>query len=627
MAFDRGSTIAPLAHSDSHPGAPHLRYLPGLDGLRALAVVAVFAYHANLPWAPGGFLGVEVFFALSGYLITALLLEEWRRDGQIDLVGFWVRRARRLLPALLLLLAVVGAGSALLLPGARDRVGRELLAALGYVTNWQLILTEGSYFSTIERPSPLRHLWSLAVEEQFYLLWPIALRAMLRRWPRSTVTLATITGAAASAALMAALHQPGADPLRVYYGTDTRAAGFLLGAALALLWSPQQSTKLPPRLADGLGIVALGCLIWSAVRVTEFMPLLYSGGFALIALLTAVVIVAATHPRASLMAALLELGPLRWVGVRSYAIYLWHWPILALSRPFLDVPFGGAALLILQAAATLLLADLSYRYVELPLRHGRPPAWLRHWMERLAPARRWAGPLVLGVAVLALAIAVFRRQADVPQTFAATRLLPTAEVRAPTPVTVVRIVPIGMPTLRAPPGFVTPTPSPLPTITPTPSPVPIGPVTAIGDSVMLGASGALAEAVDAIEIDAAVSRHTASVIEILHGRAAAGTLAETVLLHTGNNGPIGAEEFDALMAAAGDRTVLLVTIKVPRWWEGPNNAVLAEGASRYPNAHLVDWYGASVNRPELFAGDGYHLTGDGAALYASLVLAALHETR
>src|SRR5918992_2342578 len=247
---DAGQAGASAHHagpSGRTTGVIGLPYAPGLDGLRALAVIAVLLYHAELSWLPGGFLGVEVFFVISGYLITALLLTEWWQHGRVDLKRFWIRRARRLLPALYLLLAVTLAYAVLFLPGEVAGLRGDVIAALGYVTNWYLVLGNESYFEAIGRPSLLKHLWSLAVEEQFYLLWPPVLALGLgvgaTRWRERRVLLVALAGAAASALLMALLYRPEVDPSRIYFGTDTRATGLLIGAALAFAWTPWPSAQ------------------------------------------------------------------------------------------------------------------------------------------------------------------------------------------------------------------------------------------------------------------------------------------------------------------------------------------------------------------------------------------------
>src|SRR5215216_3066952 len=418
------------------PVTPEVRlpYSPGLDGLRALAVIAVLLYHADLAFIPGGFLGVEVFFVISGYLITALLLAEWQRRGRIDLKNFWIRRARRLLPALYVLLIVCLAYAVVFLPGEVAGLRGDVVAAVGYVTNWYLILGHESYFEAVGRPSLLKHLWSLAVEEQFYLIWPpvlafgLAIGATRLRYRR--VLILALGGATAAAVAMALLYQPGVDPSRIYYGTDTRVSGLLIGATLAFLWMPRPSPEETNfhrnfgsgrfrrrwswiLLLDVVGIAALGALIWFCLHLGEFQPFLYRGGLVAVALATAALIAAIAHPQARVGSRLLAWRPLRWIGERSYGIYLWHWPVFMVTRPDLDVPFDGVPLLALRLGATVVLADLSYRFVETPIRRGAlGRAWKklreaegpRRWQLRL----QWAGalvPILASLALLGIAVA------------------------------------------------------------------------------------------------------------------------------------------------------------------------------------------------------------------------------
>ena len=306
---------------------PRLAHIPAIDGLRALAVASVFAYHADVGWARGGFLGVDVFFVISGFLITALLLAEWRRDAWLDVVDFWKRRALRLLPAVLVLLVGVWVVVPLLAPEQGGRLQGDVRAALTYVSNWRLIFEHQSYFEAAGRPPVLQHLWSLAVEEQFYLVWPLVLWAGLavRRTARRLVWW-IVAAAVASAALMATLYEPGTDPSRVYYGTDTRAAAILLGAALACVWKPA-ATKRPPRRAGrvilGLaGLASLGGLAWCVTTLHQFHDSLYRGGFLGVAGLSAVLIAVVAHPATPFIGAVLGSRPLVWLGKRSYGIYL-----------------------------------------------------------------------------------------------------------------------------------------------------------------------------------------------------------------------------------------------------------------------------------------------------------------
>src|SRR5580658_8636610 len=371
------------------------RYMPGLDGLRALAVLAVIAYHEGFGWASGGLLGVGVFFTLSGFLITSLLIEQWAGRGRIKLGDFWLRRARRLLPALFVMLAVVTAWVTIAgrarLANLRGAVG----AAAGYFSNWYYISRSQSYFSRFAPPQPLDHLWSLAVEEQFYVLWPILLMGGLllaRRRGQAAprwLIVPTAVLTAVSVFLMAHLYQPGLDPTRVYEGTDTRAFGLLIGAMLALAWPVGRAVKpsLVGRwLIDAVGIaglITIGVMIW---RVGEYSPFAYRGGLVLLSFAT-VAVVAGTAVPGTMVGLALGCRPLRWIGARSYGIYLWHYPVIVLTTPPNTKPDLVRATL--QIGAAIGLAALSWRFIEEPIRHG---AIERYWARlRTAGSRRPEG--------------------------------------------------------------------------------------------------------------------------------------------------------------------------------------------------------------------------------------------
>jgi peptidoglycan/LPS O-acetylase OafA/YrhL len=339
----------------------------------------------DLGWAQGGLLGVGVFFTLSGYLITDLLLGQYERTGGLQLADFWLRRARRLLPALFVMLTAVVAWVTLLdrslLPAVRGAVG----ASAVYVTNWWLIAQHSSYFAQFAPPSPLGHLWSLAVEEQFYLIWPWLLWIGLR-WKRKgagsyrRLAAASLLLAAASAVAMALLYRPGYDPTRVYDGTDTRAFALLIGAALAFVWP---STKLPVEVdrrsrwvLDGAGVAGLAVFAVLVWRTSEYSPFLYRGGLVLLSFATALMVASAASP-ASRFGRILGGESLRWLGVRSYGIYLWHFPIIVLTTPAAggDTPSRR----VLQLAAIIGCAAVSWRYIEEPIRHGALSKW---WAQR-----------------------------------------------------------------------------------------------------------------------------------------------------------------------------------------------------------------------------------------------------
>jgi peptidoglycan/LPS O-acetylase OafA/YrhL len=355
------------------------RYMPGLDGLRAIAVLAVIFFHLDFGWAPGGLLGVGIFFTLSGYLITDILLGQYARRGTIRLGRFWLGRARRLLPALFLMLLIVIAWVTIFGPAQPDQFRKSVVSAIFYVNNWQQIAANVSYFARFAPEQPLNHLWSLSVEEQFYIFWPFILLIGLKlirdrdgNGLRPKLAIWTLGLAIVSSIEMAILYHPSLDPSRVYYGTDTRAAGLLFGAALAMVWPSRRLSKKitfqARRNLDLLGCVGLLIIAIMVWRTGEFSQFLYRGGFVVLSLATVMVLMPLAHP-ACRLGSVVGCRPMRWIGVRSYGIYLWQTPIIVLTSP---QGHHGQNLLrdLLQIAATFIVAALSWRFVEEPIRHG-----------------------------------------------------------------------------------------------------------------------------------------------------------------------------------------------------------------------------------------------------------------
>lgn len=692
------------ANADTRGRTGRIPYQRGLDGLRSLAVLAVVLYHSGWQWAVGGYLGVEVFFVISGYLITTMLYTEWRNQGSVRLGQFWLGRARRLLPALVLLLLGTLAYAVLMMPHEVARLRSDALAATAYASNWYMVLARQSYFETVGRPSLLRHLWSLAVEEQYYIVWPIAFALLMRLGKRRLTVAVTILAAIGSSVLMAMLYWPGLDPSRVYYGTDTRAAGLLIGSALALLLVPRAAggDQRPPRSLwlDGGAAVALLALVACLALLDDGLAYLYQGGFAVVALLTAATIAGAVHPRARLLPATLGWRPFRWLASRSYGVYLWHWPVFVATRPHVDVPLDGVPLLLLRLGITLVCAELSYRLVEMPVRSG---ALARSWRRMLAGGGwrglgerfAWVSAVASASVCLAmLGVSVGSAQPPAPPEYLrleridtlsrSSRQAPPAMVVAepagprptptpeslPAPVTPTAVADTGLPAAAmtatvaivteepplpiavsatpSPPALDTtwtespiaagdglpvplptatePPPEPTATPTPAPAPLPAARVSAVGDSVMLGAADALTAEIGDIGIDAEVSRQAAAIIEVLTARRDAGELGEAVVVHIGNNGKFTAKQFDEVMEVLGEeRWVVFINCKVPREWEGTNNTVIAEGVGRFANAALADWNAASIDHPEYFWDDGIHLRPDGQKAYAELVMQALAQ--
>lgn len=373
------------------------RYMPGLDGLRAIAVLSVIAFHLGFGWAPGGLLGVGIFFTLSGYLITDILLSQLSARGKIKLGSFWLGRARRLLPALFVMLAIVVAWVTVFGPAQPDQFRKAVLSAVFYVNNWEQILANVSYFARFAPEGPLNHLWSLSVEEQFYILWPFLLLLgvkLVRERPlpsglRPRLALVTLALAVVSSIEMAILYHPSLDPSRVYYGTDTRAGGLLFGAALAMVWPSRRLshriTADARNLLDGLGIlglVVIAIMIW---QVGEFDSFLYQGGFVVLSLATVLVLMPLAHP-ACRLGTWLGVRPLRWVGVRSYGIYLWQTPIIVLTLTTKSARSESLVTKVLQVAAIFAVAALSWKFIEEPIRHG---ALGRFFARRRAVGWKW----------------------------------------------------------------------------------------------------------------------------------------------------------------------------------------------------------------------------------------------
>ena len=618
--------------SSTNGAAAHARlgYIPALDGVRALAVAAVLVYHGDLGWFSGGFLGVDVFFVLSGYLITSVLLDAWRRNGgSLGLGRFYLHRARRLLPALLVMITVTSAYVVVFLPDEASKLRGGVVASFGYVTNWYLIFHQQSYFSAIGRPPMLQHLWSLAIEEQFYLLWPLLLGLALKLWRPSRVKLAVTILAAAgvSALLMGLLYRAGSDPSRVYYGTDTHSSGLLIGAAMAVLLPPWQLRgrlgRWAPIALDAIGFAGLLVLVWCFVNVSEFDSSLYRGGYLVFACVAAVVVLVAVHPATTITSGLLGTSPMVWIGKRSYGIYLWHWPVFLVTRPGIDVPLTGIPLFVLRVGITVGLAAASYRFVEVPIRSGalgRRLAALRAALRQSSMLQRRrvrtrlgfaAVAVVVTTALLGIGLAV-AQPAPRPPGFPskAANIAITTTTGAPHAST---------PTSPAPAAAAPAHSAPATTLTP----IPNAQVTAIGDSVMLGAESSLHRFLgDRLQMDANVSRHFSEGLDVVRRLHDAGQLGDEVIVHLGTNGSVPEDQLDEMMLLlSGVKRVVLVNTRVDRPWEQPDNDAIAAAVPRYPNAVLLDWYTAASQHPEFLVQDGVHLSTAGQAYY-SLMLAS-----
>ena len=628
----------------TRPHTSSLGYLPGLDGLRAVSVLAVLAFHHYFiggheqGFAPGGFLGVEVFFVVSGYLITSLLLAERRRThGGVSLKRFWMRRARRLLPALFALLAVVILYALLFLPDSINALKSNTLAALSYTSNWWLIISHQSYASEAGRPELLKHLWSLAIEEQFYLLWPPVLVLGLRKLGRRRMLMTMLAVALASSALMALLVSGSINA--AYYGTDTRLSGLLLGSMMAFFFAPYQIRRAPGRgvrdVLDVAGVVGLGVLLWSFRHFT--FPSLQSsdttvfrGGFLLVDLATLLVIAAVVHPRSD-AGRVLGWRPLRWVGVRSYGLYLWHYPIFCVTRPGLDVPLHGWPLLVLRLGLSFGAAELSYRYVESPIRGGAIGRYLDRLRSEEGVTRRRVARRGL-VVVASSSLVVFALGVGLASAQGQTPSIPGVNAHAnpkdkgneadPKVISALRHHNETTTTHHHVTTTTSHTSTTRKSVTTTTNALQ-NEILAVGDSVMLGAEQSLEREIPSMYVDAKVSRQFWDATVVLQQYKNAGLLPPTIVIHMGTNGAFSDAQFAALMAVVGPRQVFFVNAREPRTWETTVNTRLAADVKNYPNAHLLNWHNFGGPHNDWFVSDGIHLTAVGAQGYAAFIHAHL----
>ena len=600
------------------------RRLPGLDGLRGIAVLAVIIYHADVSMLVGGFLGVDVFFVLSGFLITALLIDELTHTNTVDRARFYMRRIRRLMPALFLVLFFSVLVSGLFVLDAAYHVRRDLPWAVTFVLNWSYLFFEQSYFVNISRPPLLQHLWSLSVEEQFYVIWPILLVALYKVKigniaPRVKIFTASIVLALASTAWMVHLSVSNGfpipnDPSRVYFGTDTHAMGLLIGCAAAAFWRPDRlNERLTPDRAtamNGLGVLSIAGLAYFFLYVSELNEFLYRGGFLVLSILTAILVVVAAHPGLK-FGSRLGNPVLKWFGDRSYGIYLWHWPIFVLMRSGIDIQWPEPVAFVAKIAIVLVIADLSYRFVEMPIRQGAIGSRLSVWRAAgiPRPQARTLTATAVTVVVLSASLAGMYR-VPVPDAGNLTGIGGiTAIDEDPVAVIEPAVTVDDAPLISAQQAAVVQNEIQ----------AKIPPVV-FGDSVVLGARESLKSVLGEISIDAAVSRQPEEIAERIRVRRDERRLGPDVIIHMGTNGIVQEEDLKPILEELKDRNrVVVVNVRVPRVWMKPTNEMISSLVAQYPNARLADWNSVSKGKKGYFAPDGVHLTKTGAKAFGNLI--------
>jgi len=610
-------------------------------------------FHEGVSELSGGFLGVDVFFVLSGFLITDLLVSQYDRVGRLDLRDFWSRRARRLLPALALMLIVVTAAATMIEPDQGASLRLALLAAVTYTSNWYQILHHVSYFASLglfTAPPPLDHLWSLAIEEQFYLIWPLILWLLIFRLNgrRARIT-ATLILAALSALAMGLAYSPG-DPSLVYYGTDTHASALLIGAALALALPLATVASLPAaqvRRLDAAGVVGLVLLAWAAGHFSGADRAVYPVGLILAAVGAAGLVVAAAGT--GVIAAMTGLPPLRWLGIRSYGIYLWHWPVIALAGAIIGAGANSAWMWFVEAAVSIGLACASWQFVETPILRDGFLATCARWRllvdESLRPvsARRKVVPMVVAASVLgAVAVASYgvarppglaapdgllRQVAEGQRISAASQAQSTSGAQPTAGATSQATSPTGLTPAVAEPSASAPSsasPSACPSGAARPPKVSGRQVTAIGDSVMIASAAALDAALPGIYIDAQVGRAMVNGLAVIQSLADRSELRHYVVVGLGTNGPVSAAQIRQLRRLVGpNRDLVLINTFGPMPWESSVNAVLDAAARHTARVSLADWHAAIAGHTSLLWPDGIHPRPSGARVYARAVVAAI----
>jgi peptidoglycan/LPS O-acetylase OafA/YrhL len=579
-------------------GKVGVRHIASIDGLRAIAVTAVVLYHLGISWIPGGFLGVDLFFVISGYVITRLILDSINQSSALDLRAFYAARLRRIYPAFIFMVVCTVIFIGVWAPEAIKRFLSDLPYALTGSINWLLVARHQDYFEAIGRPPLLQHTWSLAVELQFYLIWPIILLTVLKYFGKKNIArialLIAITSGVTLFLVSLQLDQSNAQQVsHIYFGTDTHSLGLFLGSALAVSWIPQNLSadieKRAQDVIDAIGVIGLLGLITAFLFIDESNASLYRIAFPLAGIFGCLVIISLVHP-ASRFAPLISSAPFRWIGQRSYGIYIWHWVIFQVTRPSVDLTGQSWALYLARVLLVLALADISLRWVEIPFRQGMVQNWFRGMKYRSAKVklRQQLSIVISIIAVLAVTSSISVQAINKADQIAQEQIAQPEDEAA--------------------------------------SQVDLGSTTGLwvtGDSVILGIRSKLESKEHISLINARVGRQAPELLAVMRVDQSS-VPSSPVVFNLGNNNALNEQTVrDIFEVVKNQPQVIVVNTSVPRAWKDANNAIISKVASGYPNVRLVDWDRVSKDRPELFAPDGVHLSPTGSDVYVDLVLTVL----
>ena len=588
------------------------RYIAPIDGLRALAVTAVILYHLGINWIPGGFLGVDLFFVISGYVITRLLLDSIMSKGALDLREFYWARVRRLLPPVLFMLT----GTTFLIAAWKPDAIHRFLSDLPYVLtgseNWHLVAVHQDYFQAIGRPPLLQHTWSLGVEIQFYILWPLILLLILKylgkkRVAQTSLVIAFISGLALFIYSLRVDSSSSNQISHIYFGTDTHSLGLFLGAALAVSWVPANLSKNISERAqdfvDGIGVIGLLGLLCTFFFIDESNAALYRIAFPLAALFGVAIITSLVHP-ASRFSPLMSSRPLVWIGQRSYGIYLWHWVVFQVTRPNVDLAGANWAINAARILIVIALADISLRWIEIPIRRGALSTWIRGLKYRSKSTRRKQKAWIISVSIALLLTTSAASWAAWMEDFnstsrgsqqGSTGVFPHNQSDS-------SVLANNTRNSNEKTGlWVT------------------------GDSIILGIRDKLQSHFPIELINARVGRQIGELIQVVQSDKV-GLATSTVVFDIGNNNHLTESDVRTLFELLKNQPkMIVVNTAVPRAWRDDNNRIINKVIVDYPQAQLVDWASLSFGHPEYFAPDGVHLSDAGGDVYVGAILEALKK--
>lgn len=577
-----------------------VRHISSIDGLRAIAVTAVVLYHLGLSWIPGGFLGVDLFFVISGYVITRLILDSINQSSALDLRAFYAARIRRIYPGFLFMVICTIIFIGVWAPEAIRRFLSDLPYALTGSMNWALVARQQDYFESIGRPPLLQHTWSLAVELQYYLIWPIILLTVLKYFgKRNIARIALIIAMVSGVTLFFVslrLDQASAQQIsHIYFGTDTHSIGLFLGSALAVSWIPQNLsadiTKRAQDVIDSIGVAGLLGLIATFLFIDAKNASLYQIAFPLAAIFGCFVIISLVHP-ASRFAPIISSAPFRWIGQRSYGIYIWHWVIFQVTRPSVDLTGETWALYLARVLLVLALADISLRWVEIPFRQGAVQNWFRGIKYRSAKVRvRQQVSLLLSIILVLAVTSSISVQAINKSNKVA------ADLNSDITDQDQGVVDLGSTTGL----WVT------------------------GDSVILGIRSKLESKEHISLVNARVGRQAPELLAVMQVDQSS-VPSSPVIFNLGNNNALSEQTVKGIFEIVKNQPqIIVVNTAVPRPWREKNNLIISKIAAQYPKVKLIDWDRISTDRPELFAPDGIHLSPLGSDVYVDLVLSVLDK--